>query len=210
MSTFGPLSGARTLWAHLREDVDTMLKRDPSATSALDVVLFSTGLHAVWAHRRQHWLWEHGMERLATFCSQRSHKRYGVDIHPAAQIGRRFLIDHGTGIVVGQTCVIGDDCLLYQGVTLGMTGKHGGKRHPTLGDNVMVGAGALVIGDITLGDNVRVGAGAVVVHDVSADMTVVGNPAHVVRDRSCPMLRLVELPERPTYDDENVRWSCAL
>ena len=201
--------GARALWARLREDVDTVLARDPSASSALDVALFSAGLHAVWAHRRQHWLWEHGAHRLALFCSQRSHKRYGVDIHPAATIGRRFMIDHGTGIVVGQTAVIGDDCLLYQGVTLGMTGKHAGKRHPTLGNNVMVGAGALVIGDIRLGDNVRVGAGAVVIHDVPADMTVVGNPAHVVRDRSCPMLRLVSMPERPTYD-ENVRWSCAL
>lgn len=194
--------------ANMREDVRTVLARDPSASSAASVAFFSTGLHAVWAHRRQHWLWEHGLKGLALFMSGRSHKRYGVDIHPAAQIGRRFMIDHGTGIVIGQTCIIGDDCLIYQGVTLGMTGHHGGKRHPTLGNNVMVGARAVVLGDITLGDGVRVGAGAVVVHDVPPNMTVVGNPAHVVRDRSCPMLRLVELPT--SYEDENIRWSCAL
>lgn len=193
--------------ANMREDVETVLARDPSASSALRVVLFSTGLHAVWAHRRQHWLWEHGLTSLALFCSARSHRRYGVDIHPAAQIGRRFMIDHGTGMVIGQTSVIGDDCLFYQGVTLGMTGHHGGKRHPTIGNNVMIGAGAIVLGNITVGDGARVAAGAVVVHDVPADTTVVGNPAHVVRDRRCPMLKLVEIPD---YDDENIRWSCAL
>lgn len=199
--------GALAALARMREDVATVLARDPSATSALRVALFSDGLHAVWAHRRQHWLWEHGARGLAAFLAQRSHRRFGVDIHPAARIGRRFMIDHGTGIVIGQTAVVGDDCLIYQGVTLGMTGKHGGKRHPTVGDDVMIGAGAIVLGNITIGSGVRVAAGAVVVHDVPDNTTVVGNPAHVVRERTCPMLRLVEIPD---YDDENVRWSCAL
>lgn len=193
--------------SRMREDVETVLARDPSATSAVSVALFAEGLHAVWAHRWQHWLWQHGFETLALMGSRRSHRRFGVDIHPAATIGRRFMIDHGTGIVVGQTAIIGDDCLLYQGVTLGMTGKHGGKRHPTVGNDVMIGAGAIVLGNITVGGGARVAAGAVVVHDVPEDTTVVGNPAHVVRDRRCPMLRLVELAD---YDDENIRWSCAL
>lgn len=194
--------------AAMREDVEAVLDRDPSATSALGVVLFSSGLHAVWAHRRQHWLWERGARGLALFLARRSHRRFGVDIHPAARVGRRLVIDHGTGIVVGETAVIGDDCLLYQGVTLGMTGKHGGKRHPTVGDRVMVGAGAIVLGDIRIGSDVRVGAGSVVLHDVPDGMTVAGNPAKVVRERVCPRLRVAET-ELPV-PDENVRWSCCL
>lgn len=194
--------------AGMREDVRAVLERDPSATSALDVVLFSSGLRAVWAHRRQHWLWEHGARGLALLLSRRSHRRFGVDIHPAARVGRRLVIDHGTGIVVGQTAVIGDDCLIYQGVTLGMTGKHGGKRHPTVGDRVMIGAGAIVLGDITVGSDVRVGAGSVVLHDVPDGMTVVGNPARVVRERGCPMLRTAEAEVFAA--DENLRWSCCL
>ena len=181
---------AKISWlARMREDVRAVMERDPSATSATQVVLFSTGLHAVWAYRRQHWLWTHGSHMLATWLSKRSRRRYGVEIHPAATIGRRLVIDHGMGIVIGGTAIIGDDCLLYQGVTLGMTGKHGGKRHPTLGDRVMVGANAVVLGNIRLGDDVKVGAGAV-----------------VVRDHRCwdvPHLSLVT-------DDEDVVWSCAL
>ena len=176
-----------------REDVEAMLARDPSATSHGDVRRNSTGLHAIWAFRRQHWLWVHGLHELALFLARRSRKRYGIEIHPAATIGRRFLIDHGMGIVIGQTAVIGDDCLLYQGVTLGMTGHHGGKRHPTLGDNV------------------KVGAGAVVVHDVPSNVTVAGVPATIVRDHRCwdtPHLTVVPSPE--DLDNENVRWSCAL
>ena len=194
-----------------REDVEAMLARDPSATSHGDVRRNSTGLHAIWAFRRQHWLWEHGLHALALFLARRSRKRYGIEIHPAATIGRRFLIDHGMGIVIGQTAVIGDDCLLYQGVTLGMTGHHGGKRHPTLGDNVMVGANATILGNIRIGDNVKVGAGAVVVHDVPSNVTVAGVPATIVRDHRCrdtPHLTVVPSPE--DLDNENVRWSCAL
>ncbi len=194
----------------LKDDIASVIARDPSVHSGREVLLWHTGMHAVWAFRREHWLWEHGMHGLASFLARRTRRRYGVDIHPAATIGRRFMIDHGMGVVIGETAVIGDDCLIYQGVTLGMTGKHGGKRHPTLGNNVMVGAGTIVLGDIHVGDNVKVAAGSVVVHDVPAGTTVAGNPAHVVRENRCPMLRLVEMPARGGDVDENVRWSCAL
>ncbi len=194
----------------LKDDIASVIARDPSVHSGREVLLWHTGMHAVWAFRRAHWLWRHGMHGLASFLARRTRRRYGVDIHPAATIGRRLMIDHGMGVVIGETAVIGDDCLIYQGVTLGMTGKHGGKRHPTLGNNVMVGAGTIVLGDIHVGDNVKVAAGSVVVHDVPAGTTVAGNPAHVVRENRCPMLRLVEMPARGGDVDENVRWSCAL
>ena len=195
-----------TIRERFHEDVQTVLRRDPSMHSTREVVLHATGMHAVWFFRLEHWLWERGWHGLATSLSSFSRWRYGVEIHPAATIGRRFMIDHGMGTVIGETAIIGDDCLIYHGVTLGMTGKHGGKRHPTLGNNVMVGAGSIILGNIYVGDNVRVAAGSVVIHDVPYDTTVAGNPAHVVRDRRCPMLKLVE----DTYDDENIRWSCAL
>lgn len=199
--------GNKVTWLmRLREDVRAVMERDPSATSAVQVVFFSTGLHAIWAYRRQHWLWAHGRRMLATWLSKRSRRRYGVEIHPAATIGRRLVIDHGMGIVIGGTAIIGDDCLLYQGVTLGMTGKHGGKRHPTLGDRVMVGANAVVLGNIRIGDDVKIGAGAVVVEEVPSDVTVAGVPATIVRRHRCwdvPHLSLVT-------DDEEVVWSCAL
>ncbi len=200
------------LFERLREDVQAVLDRDPSASSARDVVFFATGLHAVWAYRRQHWLWTHGAKKLATWMSQRSRKRYGVEIHPAATIGRRFVIDHGMGVVIGGTAIIGDDCMLYQGVTLGMTGHHGGKRHPTLGNGVMIGARAVVLGNITIGDNAKVGAGAVVVHDVPANVSVAGVPATIVREHRCwENARLKLVPnDLDLLDNENVRWSCAL
>ncbi len=165
----------------IREDIVAFKAKDPAATSTLSVVLNSPGLRAIWAYRRQHWLWTHGHHGLARWLSTRSRRKFGVEIHPGAQIGRRFLIDHGMGIVVGETTIIGDDCMIYQGVTLGGTGKETGKRHPTLGNNVVVGVGAKVLGNITLGDNVKVGGGAVVVKDVPPDCTVVGVPGHVVR-----------------------------
>lgn len=169
------------MFDHIREDIVAFKAKDPAATSTLSVILNSPGLRAVWAHRRQHWLWEHGHKGFARWLSTRSRKRFGVEIHPGARIGRRFLIDHGMGIVVGETTIIGDDCMIYQGVTLGGTGKETGKRHPTLGNGVVVGVGAKVLGNITLGDNVKVGGGAVVVKDVPADCTVVGVPGHIVR-----------------------------
>lgn len=165
----------------IREDIVAFKAKDPAATSTLSVVLNSPGLRAVWAYRRQHWLWTHGCKGFARWLSTRSRRKFGVEIHPGAQLGRRFLIDHGMGIVVGETTITGDDCMIYQGVTLGGTGKQTGKRHPTLGNNVVVGVGAKVLGNIFLGDNVKVGGGAVVVKDVPPDCTVVGVPGHVVR-----------------------------
>ena len=172
----------------IREDAQAAFERDPSADSVSDITRFSVGFRIVRAYRRQHWLYEHGFRSLALWLAMCSRVRYGADIHPAAQIGRRFTIDHGIGVVIGGTAVIGDDCLIYQGATLGMTGKHGGKRHPTLGSGVMVGAGSILLGTITVGDGALVGAGSVVVDDVPANTTVVGNPARVVRTRECPLV----------------------
>lgn len=162
-----------------REDIEAFRAHDPAATTDLSIVMNSPGMRAIWAYRHQHRLWVAGHHLLARTLSTRSRRKYGVEIHPGATIGRRFVIDHGMGIVVGETTIIGDDCMLYQGVTLGGTGKQHGKRHPTLGDGVTVGVGASVLGDITLGDHVKVGGGAVVVRDVPADCTVVGVPGHV-------------------------------
>ena len=193
------------LFALMREDAQVALERDPGAGSMRDIVLFSTGTHIVWAYRRHHWLYTHGFKTLARWLAKRMRVKFGADIHPAATIGRRFSIDHGMGIVIGGTAVIGDDCMLYQGVTLGMkaTTFEDVKRHPTLGNNVLVGANAVILGNITVGSGARVGAGAVVVEDVPQDVTVVGVPARVVRNRR---MRFVELDEAP----EDVRWSCAL
>ena len=173
------------LFALMREDAHAALARDPAAESLRDIVLFSTGTHIVWAHRRHHWLWTHGARTLALWLAKRMRIKMGADIHPAATIGRRFSIDHGIGVVIGGTTIIGDDCMVYQGATLGMTGKQlGGKRHPTLGNDVLVGAGAVVLGNIHVGDGARVGAGAVVLADVPDGATVVGVPARVVRVRT--------------------------
>jgi serine O-acetyltransferase len=195
----------------MREDSLAALARDPAAHSLRDIHLYSVGTRIVHAYRRHHWLYMHGLKGLALFLAKRTRKVYGADIFPSAQIGRRFTIDHGSGIVIGSTSIIGDDCLIYQNVTLGMTGHHGGKRHPTLGDNVLVGAGAIILGNITVGSNARIGAGSVVVHDVPRDTTVVGVPAKVVRDRRFSGPHLVDdQGDALDLDDENIRWSCAL
>lgn len=203
-----------SLLALMVEDARAALARDPGAESMLDIVLYSTGTHIVWAHRRHHWLYTHGFKGLARWLAKRMRVRLGADIHPAATIGRRFSIDHGIGVVIGGTAVIGDDCLIYQSATLGMTGKvlDNVKRHPTLGNNVLVGAGAVILGDITVGDNTRIGAGAVVLHDVPNDVTMAGVPARIVADRRPFKLRLVEgvSGDRMAADDECIRWSCAL
>lgn len=167
----------------IREDIKLAMERDPAATSPMSVWLFSPAMHAVWAYRRHHWLWTHGHKTLARMLATRTRRKYGVEIHPGATIGRRFIIDHGMGIVIGETTIIGDDCMLYQGVTLGGTGKETGKRHPTLGNNVMVGVNAVVLGNITIGDNAKIGGGTVVVHDVPPNSTVVGPAGHVVKRR---------------------------
>ena len=172
----------------VREDAEATFRRDPSAESVSEVLRYSTGFRIVRAYRVCHWLYERGHRGLALWLAKRTRVRYGADIHPAARVGRRLTIDHGVGVVIGGTAIIGDDCLIYQGVTLGMTGQHGGKRHPTVGSNVMLGAGSIVLGDISVGDGALVGAGSVVVHDVPANTTVVGNPARVVRTRACPLV----------------------
>ena len=169
------------MFDRIREDIAVIRERDPAARSALEIMLLYNGYKAVRSHRKAYWCYHHGLKFLARFISQRCVRRTGIEIHPAATIGRRLFIDHGTGVVIGETTVIGDDCTLYQGVTLGGTGKDTGKRHPTLGNHVMVGAGAKVLGPITIGDNVRIAAGAVVLSEIPSDSTAVGVPARVVR-----------------------------
>ena len=156
-------------------------RRDPAARSKLEVFLFYPGVHALLWHRLAHRLYLRKHFFLARWISQRVRKKTGIEIHPGATIGRRLVIDHGMGIVIGETAEIGDDCLLYQGVTLGGTGKDQGKRHPTLGNNVLVGCGAKILGPFTVGDNARVAAGAVVLGPVPPDCTAVGVPAHIAR-----------------------------
>ncbi|MBQ6524178.1 MAG: serine O-acetyltransferase [Atopobiaceae bacterium] len=198
------------LFELMREDMQAAFERDPAAEKVSDIVLYSVGTHAVWAYRWHHWLYEHGLKHLALWLSKRTRTKLGVDIHPAATIGRRFTIDHGMGVVIGSTAIIGDDCMVYQGVTLGMTGKRPyGKRHPTLGSNVLVGANAVVLGAINVGDGAKIGAGAVVVEDVPEQVTVAGVPARIVRDRRHAGFRLIE-PASLAHEPEEVRWSCAL
>lgn len=168
------------MFARIREDIQAVKDRDPAATSAVSVLLNYPGVHAIWWHRFDNWLWHHGRRGLARFLSQCARFWTGVEIHPGASIGKRFFIDHGMGVVIGETSVIGEDVTLYQGVTLGGTGKEKGKRHPTLEDRVVVGVGAAVLGDITIGRGTRVGGGAVVVNDVPPNCTVVGIPGRVV------------------------------
>jgi serine O-acetyltransferase len=164
----------------IREDVATVIERDPAAKSRLEVFLCYSGLHAVWFYRINHWLWNHGLFLLGRFLSQIARFLTAIEIHPAAKIGRRLFIDHGVGVVIGETAVVGDDVTLYQGVTLGGTGKEHGKRHPTIEDNVVVGGGAKILGNITVGKNCRIGAGSVVLRNVPEDSTVVGVPGHII------------------------------
>ena len=165
----------------LLETLNAYQKRDPAARSKLEIFLLYAGVHATLYHRLAHWLYRHRLRFLARCVSQWSRFWTGIEIHPGATIGRRLVIDHGTGIVIGETAQLGDDVLLYQGVTLGGTGKDTGKRHPTLGNNVLVGAGAKVLGPITIHDNARIAAGAVVLQEVPEGATAVGVPAQIVR-----------------------------
>ncbi len=169
------------MFDRMREDISAIRERDPAASSAIEVMLLYNGYKALRSHRRANWFYRHKMPFIARWISQRCVRRLNIEIHPAATIGRRFFIDHGTGVVIGETTEIGDDCTIYQGVTLGGTGKDKGKRHPTLGNNVMVGSGAKVLGPITIGNNVRIAAGAVVLTDIPDNCTAVGIPAKVVR-----------------------------
>jgi serine O-acetyltransferase len=172
------------VFAAIQEQIETIFREDPAATSVLEIFLCYPGFHAILFHRLSHRLYRSGLPILPRFLSQISRFLTGIEIHPGAKIGRRFFIDHGMGVVIGATTEIGDDVLLYQGVTLGGTGNEQGKRHPTLGNNVVVGTGAKVLGGITIGNNVKIGAGSVVVHPVPDNSTVVGIPGRVVRFRA--------------------------
>ena len=169
------------MFTRIYADIQATQERDPAAKSAVQVALLYSGLHAIWAYRVSHGLHARGFRFLARALSQLARFFTGVEIHPAARIGRRFFIDHGMGVIIGETAEIGDDCLLYQDVTLGGTGNEKGKRHPTLGSHVVVGSGAKVLGNIKIGDHVRVGANSVVLNDVPSHSTVVGIPGRVVR-----------------------------
>ena len=168
------------LFARIREDINSILERDPAARSRLEVFLCYPGLWAVWIHRISHALWGAKLRLAARLLSQIGRFFTGVDIHPGATLGRRLFIDHATGVVIGETAIVGNDVTMYQGVTLGGTGKGHGKRHPTLCDGVFVGNNANLLGNITIGENSRVGAGSVVLDDVPPNSTVVGVPAHIV------------------------------
>jgi len=172
-------SGCRAI-AQARRDVQAVRDRDPAATGTFEVVTSYSGLHALWLHRGAHKLRDMGVPVLPRWVSQFGRLLTGIEIHPGAQIGEGFFIDHGSGVVIGETTEIGDNVTLYQGVTLGGTGKETGKRHPTIGDNVVIGAGAKVLGSVAVGDNAKIGAGSVVVQNVPDNATVVGNPGRPV------------------------------
>ena len=169
------------MFKRLSETLGAYQARDPAARSKLEILLLYPGVHALIFHRVSHWLYRHKLFFLARLNSQIARHLTGIEIHPGAQIGRRFVIDHGMGIVIGETTEIGDDCLIYHGVTLGGTGKDHGKRHPTLGNNVMVSAGAKVLGPFKVGDGARIAANAVVLKEIPPNATAVGVPARVVR-----------------------------
>jgi len=172
----------RTLGA-LRRDVSAIQERDPAAANIIETLTCYSGLHAIMLHRMAHFLYEQKLPVVPRIMSQFNRFITGIEIHPAANIGEGFFIDHGSGVVIGETTDVGDNVTLYQGVTLGGTGKETGKRHPTLMDNVTIGAGAKVLGSVTVGENAKIGAGSVVIHDVPPNSTVVGNPGRPVRER---------------------------
>ncbi len=169
------------MFSRLREDIACVKKRDPAARTSLEVLLLYPGLRAIRMHRKAFWCYHHGLFFTARWISQRAVRKTGIEIHPAAQIGHRLFIDHGTGVVIGETTQIGDDVTIYQGVTLGGTGKDIGKRHPTIGNRVTIGAGAKVLGPFKVGDNSNIAAGAVVLDEIPPDSTAVGVPARVVK-----------------------------
>lgn len=169
------------LFEEIKEDIKAVLERDPAAKSVLEVILCYPGLHAIILHRLAHFLYNKGFVILARLISEFSRFITGIEIHPGAKIGKRLFIDHGMGVVIGETAEIGDNCTIYQGVTLGGTGKEKGKRHPTIGNNVVIGAGAKILGPFKVGDNSKIGAGAVVLKEVLPNSTVVGVPGRAVR-----------------------------
>ncbi len=171
------------VFKRLREEIESIRFRDPAARSNIEILLCYPGLHALLFHRLAHWFWGHGRHLLGRFLSHVGKLLSGIEIHPGAEIGERLFIDHGTGVVIGETAVVGNDVTLYQGVTLGGTSLHKGKRHPTLGDGVIVGSGAQVLGPLIVGDGARIGANAVVLTDVPPGVTMVGIPARMIEPR---------------------------
>lgn len=194
------------MWQLLKEDVACIFERDPAARGLFTVLTCYSGLHALLLHRVNYWLWARGLRWAPRFLSMIGRWLTGIEIHPAARIGRRFFIDHGTGVVIGETAEVGDDVTLYQGVTLGGRTLDEGKRHPTLGNNVVVGAGAKILGPFIVGNDARVGSNAVVLDPVPTGATVVGVPAHVVRCRDADQKCLelvrdgVKRRQRPVFD----------
>jgi serine O-acetyltransferase len=187
------------LWESIKRDIQAALERDPAATSALEVILCYPGFHARQFHRLAHFLYKRRMRLLARIVSHISRFLTGIEIHPGAKIGEGLFIDHGMGVVIGETAEIGDNCHLYQGVTLGGTSTKRTKRHPTLGNNVVVGAGAKIIGAVTIGDNAKIGAGSVVLSNVPPNATVVGVPGHVVAYHDPGNDTVLRLPD-PEWD----------
>ena len=179
-----------TMFKTIREDIQTVFAKDPAARSVPEVLLCYPGLHALWFHRLAHFLWQHKLRLLARILSHINRFVTGIEVHPGARIGRRFFIDHGAGVVIGETSEIGDDVLLYQGVVLGGTTSEKKKRHPTVGNNVVMGTGAVALGAITIGDGARIGSGSVVVKSVPPGATVVGIPGRMVGDRRKPLTEL--------------------
>ncbi len=169
------------MFKRLKEDIKTVRERDPAASSVLEILFLYPGLKAIRAHRRAHWFYSHNLKFIARAISQHSAKKTNIEIHPGAKIGKRFFIDHGTGVVIGETTEIGDDVTIYQGVTLGGTGKDTGKRHPTIGNGVMIGSGAKILGPFKVGDNSNIASGAVVLNEIPPNSTAVGVPARVVK-----------------------------
>ena len=178
------------LFAALKEDIQTVFAKDPAARSVLEVIFCYPGLHALWFHRLAHFLWWHKLRFMARFVSHISRFLTTIEIHPGAKIGRRFFIDHGAGVVIGETAEIGDDVLMYQGVVLGGTTLEKKKRHPTVGNNVVIGAAAILLGPVTVGGGAQIGANSVVVKSVPPGAIVVGVPGRVVQDRQKPIMDL--------------------
>jgi len=185
------------MFKRLKEDIAVVMEKDPAARGAFEVLCTYSGVRALWRHRRAQWFYRHNMRFIARIISQRTKRFTGIEIHPAASLGRRLFIDHGSGIVIGETAEIGEDVVLYQGVTLGGTGKDTGKRHPTLANHVMISSGAKVLGPITIGEGSKIGAGSVVLKDVPPHCTVVGVPGRVVKqhDKRIADMDQIKLPD---------------
>jgi len=178
------------LFSTIKEDIQTIFAKDPAARNLLEVLFCYPGLHALWYHRIANYFWEHELKLLGRLVSHINRFFTAIEIHPGAKIGRRFFIDHGAGVLIGETAEIGDDVLMYQGVVLGGTSLRKEKRHPTVGNNVVIGTGAIALGAITIGDESRIGAGSVVVKSVPSGVTVVGIPGRIVEDRHAPVVDL--------------------